>query len=98
MSNKTLPLEEYSIGDLFFSTDRYVYEVPIYQRNYAWGMDEIRALVQDCMATSSSRVLAYLPIVRAKGRLRPADPLYRRLRLTQRKRGRARLSPAPPRA
>ena len=47
MSTKTLPLKEVSIDKLFFSADRLVYEVPIYQRNYAWGVDEITALVQD---------------------------------------------------
>lgn len=47
MSDRALPLREVSIGELFFSAERFVYEVPIYQRNYAWGMEEIRALVQD---------------------------------------------------
>ena len=47
MSADKLPLKEHSIRDLFFSPENKVYEVPIYQRNYAWGMDEIRALVQD---------------------------------------------------
>ncbi len=47
MRASDLPLKEASIGDLFFSAERRVFEVPIYQRNYAWGMDEIAALVQD---------------------------------------------------
>ena len=47
MSADQLPLRELSIADLYFSPERVVYEVPIYQRNYAWGMDEISALVQD---------------------------------------------------
>ena len=47
MSDKELPLYESSISDLFFSPENKVYEVPIYQRNYAWETDEIKALVQD---------------------------------------------------
>ena len=47
MSASDFPLREFSIDDLFYGADGYVYEVPIYQRNYAWGDDEIRALVQD---------------------------------------------------
>ncbi len=47
MSVSALPLKEVSIADLFFSAERQAFEVPIYQRNYAWGMDEITALVQD---------------------------------------------------
>ena len=47
MSGKSLPLQEVSIRELFYGADHAVYEVPIYQRNYAWGIDEIAALVQD---------------------------------------------------
>ena len=47
MSASDLPLKESSIADLFFSAERRVFEVPIYQRNYGWGTDEITALVQD---------------------------------------------------
>ena len=47
MSNKTLPLQEVSIEELFVSGEKSTYEIPIYQRNYAWEKDEISALVQD---------------------------------------------------
>ena len=47
MSNKTLPLKEISINELYNSGDRMIYEVPIYQRNYAWEKEEIATLIQD---------------------------------------------------
>lgn len=46
MNTKTLPLKEQSIDDLY-NGDKATYEVPIYQRNFAWEKDEISALVQD---------------------------------------------------
>lgn len=47
MAEKKVPLEEKSIEELFFGGVKCVYEIPIYQRNYAWEKDEISALVQD---------------------------------------------------
>ena len=47
MAKKALPLKEISIEELFFGSEKSVYEIPIYQRNYAWEKDEISALVQD---------------------------------------------------
>ncbi len=47
MAKKELPLKEVSIEELFFGSEKVVYEIPIYQRNYAWEKDEITALVQD---------------------------------------------------
>lgn len=47
MAKKALPLKEVSIEELFLGSEKSVYEIPIYQRNYAWGKDEIAALVQD---------------------------------------------------
>ncbi len=41
-----LPLKEISIDELF-NGQNVTYEIPIYQRNYAWEKDEISALVQD---------------------------------------------------
>ena len=41
-----LPLKEISI-DALFNDGNATYEVPIYQRNYAWEKDEISALIQD---------------------------------------------------
>ncbi|MHB8091110.1 MAG: DUF262 domain-containing protein [Syntrophales bacterium] len=43
---KTLPLKELSIAEIY-NGDKATYEVPIYQRNYAWEKDEISALIQD---------------------------------------------------
>ena len=47
MANNKLSLKEESIEDLFTGGVKKTYEIPIYQRNYAWGKDEISALVQD---------------------------------------------------
>ena len=44
---KMLPLKELTIAELFVSRDKETYEIPIYQRNYAWEKDEISALIQD---------------------------------------------------
>jgi len=46
MKIKTLPLRELSISELY-NGDKATYEVPIYQRNYAWEKDEIATLIQD---------------------------------------------------
>ena len=46
MKNKTLPLKELTISEIY-NGDKATYEVPIYQRNYAWEKDEISALIQD---------------------------------------------------
>lgn len=43
-----LPLEEQSIRQIFLdSSNVKTYTVPIYQRNYAWGKDEIDQLITD---------------------------------------------------
>ena len=46
MKNINNELRELSVGDLLVSSDMR-FQVPIYQRNYAWQKDEITALVQD---------------------------------------------------
>ena len=46
MKTKTLPLKELSIAEIY-NGDKATYEVPIYQRNYAWEKDEISTLIQD---------------------------------------------------
>ncbi len=46
MKNEKLPLKEMSIEDIYFN-EKAIYEVPIYQRNYAWEKEEISALIQD---------------------------------------------------
>ncbi|MBQ9650246.1 MAG: DUF262 domain-containing protein [Prevotella sp.] len=45
--DKNLPLKELSINDVFNGNDNVKFEIPIYQRNYAWEKDEITALVRD---------------------------------------------------
>lgn len=47
MNEKELNLKVMSIGELFLSGEKCTYEIPVYQRNYAWGEDEIKALIQD---------------------------------------------------
>ncbi|MBN2747834.1 MAG: DUF262 domain-containing protein [Bacteroidales bacterium] len=46
MGTKVLPLKEMSI-ERIYNGEKATYEVPIYQRNYAWEKDEIFALIQD---------------------------------------------------
>lgn len=47
MKNKVLPLKEISVSELYNGSNKLIFEVPIYQRNYAWEKDEISTLVQD---------------------------------------------------
>lgn len=47
MAKRVLPLKEVSIEQLFTGNEKKTYEIPIYQRNYAWEKDEISTLVQD---------------------------------------------------
>lgn len=44
---RELDLNEVSIRNLFIDGAECTFEVPIYQRNYAWGKDEIEALIND---------------------------------------------------
>jgi hypothetical protein len=46
MSNSDLPLKSLTIGELYNGANA-TYEVPIYQRNYAWKKEEIATLIQD---------------------------------------------------
>jgi hypothetical protein len=46
VKTETLPLEELSIDEIY-NGDKATYEVPIYQRNFAWEKEEISALIQD---------------------------------------------------
>ena len=46
MARAVLPLKEQSIDEIY-NGNQVTYEVPIYQRNYAWQDDEISALIQD---------------------------------------------------
>lgn len=49
---KQLPLEECSLRQIFFDAPQ-TFIIPIYQRNYAWGEDEIMALVKDVYDSSA---------------------------------------------
>lgn len=46
METNILPLKEQSIYEIY-NGNQVTYEIPIYQRNYAWEDDEITALIQD---------------------------------------------------
>jgi len=46
MKSDSLPLKEMSIEEIF-NGEKATYEVPIYQRNFAWEKDEISVLIQD---------------------------------------------------
>lgn len=59
MRNRKLPLQELSIKELYNSSDLYTYQVPIYQRNYAWEKDEIQALVQDVWDAFNTKKKTY---------------------------------------
>lgn len=47
MAKEKLPLKEVSIEELYLVSNQIKYEIPIYQRNYAWEKEEITALIQD---------------------------------------------------
>lgn len=47
MRNTALPLKELSVAELYNGSNKLIFEVPIYQRNYAWEKDEVSTLVQD---------------------------------------------------
>ena len=58
MRTKTLPLKELSIFEIY-NGDKATYEVPIYQRNYAWEKDEISALIQDVYDAYAAKKQTY---------------------------------------
>ena len=58
MNANKLPLDELSIEQLY-NTEPATFEVPIYQRNYAWEEDEIAALVQDIRDAFDAHKSAY---------------------------------------
>lgn len=53
-----IPLKELSIAEIY-NGEKATYEVPIYQRNYAWEKDEIFALIQDVYDAFSSHKKTY---------------------------------------
>lgn len=59
MPTKELPLKEISIRELY-NGDKATYEVPVYQRNYAWEKDEIAALIQDVYDAMLNKTCYYI--------------------------------------
>lgn len=59
MNDNSFPLKELSINDVFNSSENVTYEIPIYQRNYAWEKDEIAALVHDVWDACEKKKDAY---------------------------------------
>ncbi len=57
-TNKTLPLKELSIYKIY-NGDKATFEVPIYQRNFAWEKDEISTLIQDVFDAFTAEKPAY---------------------------------------
>lgn len=57
---KNLPLKEVSISEIYNSVELANYEIPIYQRNYAWERDEIEALVRDVHDAMASKKTYYI--------------------------------------
>jgi len=53
MNHFKLPLQNLTISELFGDANN-SYEVPIYQRNYAWGKPEIETLIQDVFDSSTN--------------------------------------------
>ena len=51
MSDKTTWTEELKINQLY----NHNYTIPIYQRNYAWGVSEVNQLIQDIVDSSTRR-------------------------------------------
>lgn len=54
-------LKECSVADVFCSNGgvAVTYQIPIYQRNYAWGREEIRALIKDVYDAFSAKKQTY---------------------------------------
>lgn len=59
MNDNKFPLKELSINGVFNSNEGITYEIPIYQRNYAWEKDEITALVRDVWDAYKKKKDAY---------------------------------------
>jgi hypothetical protein len=59
MSNNSFPLKELSINDVFNGSENVKYEIPIYQRNYAWEKDQISELVNDVRDACKKNKEAY---------------------------------------
>ena len=58
MRNQQLPLKDITVFDLY-NGESAKYEIPVYQRNYAWEKEEISALIQDVFNAFSSQKANY---------------------------------------
>ncbi len=57
--NSKKVLKEVTVDDLFLNDTHCTYEIPIYQRNYAWEDDEISALIQDVWDACEHKLPVY---------------------------------------
>ena len=56
-----LPLEELNIEQIYFDGNSHIeYQIPIYQRNYAWEDTEINDLVKDIMDSVGKKTVYYI--------------------------------------
>lgn len=59
MNENNFPLNELSINGVFNSNENITYEIPIYQRNYAWEKEQIAALVRDVWDACDKKAETY---------------------------------------
>jgi len=60
MKEINFPLEEVSISQIYLESSVSVtYQIPVYQRNYAWEYDEIKALVKDVFDSMEKKTSTY---------------------------------------
>lgn len=56
-----IPLDELNIEQIYFKDNpRIIYQIPIYQRNYAWEDTEINALVKDILDSIGKKSVYYI--------------------------------------
>lgn len=58
MRNQQIPLKDITVFDLY-NGESATYEIPVYQRNYAWEKEEISALIQDVFNAFSTKKKNY---------------------------------------
>lgn len=56
-SHQNIP--SFSVKELFASSDQYI--IPVYQRNYSWGMGEVKQLIQDIYDYASNEKKSSTP-------------------------------------
>lgn len=68
----TLKATLFTVGELFGEVDTH-YEIPIYQRNYAWGVEQIEQLIDDVWAAAQADADDYF-LGNLIVALKPAEP------------------------